>query len=144
MIDTFKGLFEHLKTPENRKNLAQYIQDNVPELIECDPNNHIHNMIDIIEYNSPNGGYTNEGRLNKEHYFALVIRQKGDSTSCQHLYDLLLRNEKLEDIEKMAKIGEWGYKMADGWKYPNLGLKVKNTINTYLRKIKINYIHRNV
>lgn len=140
-------LFEFLKKPENRKELAQYIQDNVPELLECDPNNHVHNMVDIIEYNSPTGkGYTDHSRTIREHYFNLVLRENSDdAVSCQSLYRFTSLNDRLENMEDMSIISEWGYKIGEGWKYPNLGTKVKSIINQYFRKKKLeklNYINR--
>lgn len=129
------NLYDYLSNDDNRLKLSKYIHNNMPELLECDPNNHIHDTICFIECFN----YINENE--SECYFSLVLIEKKEINSTwrswQNLYNIRKDNYDLKDIEHQSIISEWGYKMGDGLKYPNLGLKFKNLITTYFRNLKL-------
>ena len=142
MID----LYKYLCSENNKDSLAKYINDNVPELIECDVNNHVHDRFTIKEFNS-DGNPTNSSwfdgngvdRGYSPHHFSFVLEDSsGKSNSYQTLW-WIYDNTDFNDIENVAKIGCWGFKLReeDPWVYPNLGLKVKNVILRHIRKNKI-------
>jgi len=142
MID----LYKYLCRESNRVSLAKYINDNVPEFVECDVNNHIHNTFSIKEYNSDgnptnsswfDGNYVNRGY--PPHHFSFVLEDSsGKLMSLQSLWSIY-DNTNFNDIENIAKTGCWGFKLQEEnpWVYPNLGLKVKNVIMRHIRKNKI-------
>ena len=53
----------------------------------------------------------------------------------------------LDDIYQVSKYGCWGYKGKhgpdQGWKYPNIGDKVKRLIIEYSRKEKLKKLNDN-
>jgi len=128
-------LFKYLEDDDNREKLSIFIHNNMPELLECDPNNHIHNTICILKRETMNKLQFSLVLINKEE-----LNQ--DRISYQNLHDIRIDNSDLHDIEKSSIMSEWGYKLGEGLKYPNLGLKFKSLINKYFRKQKLLKIQR--
>ena len=110
----------------------------MPELLECNPNNH-YNTVYIL-------------KRKYEDYFSLVLINKNEINSDWKSYQNLLNihkndydpyyNDNLFNfIDKISISNEWGYKIGEGLKYPNLGTKFKNLIIQYFRKEKLNKIY---
>jgi len=121
-------LYKLLLSKSFRKGLAKYIDIHAPELIECDINNHVHERVKILEHNNQ-----------FSHHFELILGgNKGGSY--QSLW-VITEESKLDDIYQVSQNAFWGYKgrlTPDmGWKYPNIGDKVKNLIIVYMRKEKL-------
>jgi hypothetical protein len=128
-----------------RNKLAIHIQENVPEFIECDVN-HLDILL-INEYNNPDGsgltccswqGYKYKMCDKPQHHFAMLLTNK-KSFSCHVLWTIYEETELFEIIED-AKSHEWGYKLYEGWKYPNLGQKTYNIIINFIREQKLKRI----
>jgi len=147
MVDIYK----YLCNEDNKKSLAKYLHENVPELIECDINRGLRDRINILEYNKE--GFpsncswfdgTGVSRGYPPHHFILVIE---DSTNKSFSYQCLWSiydNTNFDDIEKVSKEACWGFKIGEDnpWKYPKLGLKVKKIIINHIRKNKINNLYK--
>jgi len=145
------NIYKYLCSDKNRESLIVCLNENVPELLECDPNNHIHDRINIKEYNNPDGtGATNhswfdgtgKNRGYRPHQFSLILDDTAEkSLSCQCLWTIF-DNTYFNDIEEIAKKGCWGFKMGEEnpWKYPEVGTKVKNLILKHYRQQKLKRI----
>jgi len=141
--------FHSLLCSENFRNeLAETLTKYVPELLECDPNNHIHDCVKIIEYNNPNGkGYTNcswfgyQGKNygHPVHYFSMYLVDKKNSGSVQGLWEIY-EESSLDEIPAISIAGCWGFKLREGWVYPNLGDKVQKVIINFIREYKLKRI----
>ena len=129
------NLYDYLSNDDDRIKLSKYIHDNMPELLECDPNNHTHDTICFLKC------LTFINKDESEYYFSLVLIDQNEINkqwrSYQNLYNIRKDDYDLKDIEHQSIICEWGFKMGEGLKYPNLGLKFKNLITTYFRNLKL-------
>lgn len=114
-----------------RDGLAEYITIHVPELIECRSNYTYDKSINFIEFHRPNS-------YHKRHSFVMIV---GNSQYNDILCTLDNKTDYLIDV--LDVVPQWGYKMREGHKYPNLEKKVKSIITRYIREIKLKKIIKN-
>lgn len=111
------SLFEYLKNPDNRKDLAQFIEKRMPELLDCKSNTI--NTLSIIQ---------------REDYYILVCcsEEKFSKIGLSSRYNIKFFNND-SDFNKFSDY--------DGFFTPKLTKKFIDTINQYKRKIKLREIN---
>lgn len=131
-----------------RESLAKKLTKYAPELLECDPNNHVHNCVMILEYNNPNGegrsksswfGYKGKDLGKPVHHFILILANESYMSSFQCLWEIF-EESSLDEIPYIATRGCWGLKLRDGLIYPDIGYKVQRIIINFIREYKLKRI----
>lgn len=133
-------IYEWFKNIENRRKLSKIIQREIPEFIECDPNNHLHNRIEIVDYD-PNCNVIRNSKDDileycfsakcynsyKRHFNLIIISGVNNQIHRNSYQNLLTIYENFDILKSdMNHIENWN------WRNP------KRNLATALREILLN------
>lgn len=126
-------IYKYLCDKEFRENLAKFLMEEAPEVLECDINNAPEKGGYLLfkEYNCSREKDTTFIKIptHEKHYFTLSATRLGDYSSMCY-WDKIFEETKLDSF----KNDSMGYKAMEGHKYPELDIKVRELIRDYTQK----------